>query len=299
MSKSVDIAFVILHYNAIKETIQCVESIEKNIDTDNYAVIIVDNCSPNGTGKQLSEKYNGHEKCYVIESSENLGFAKGNNLGIDFARKKLQAQYVCCTNNDTIILDKKFFGKVTKEYRKTKFAVLAPRAITAQGDVQLYFGRILSLKAYEEELVKLTNLLKEGRFNVELGKKRALRVLFEKNPLGRKLVGFWRTLKNRAYSTKYDEMLHGCCLVFSPAFFEKLSGFYDKTFMYREEELLYLEVRNADMHTVYKPTICIKHLEDVATDSEYETNEKKNKFMFECKVDSLKVLIDYLKSKDV
>ena len=36
------IGFVILHYNAIRETIDCVNSIMKNIDTDNYFIIIVD-----------------------------------------------------------------------------------------------------------------------------------------------------------------------------------------------------------------------------------------------------------------
>ncbi len=41
------IGFVILHYNAYKETIQCAKSIMDKLDTDCYEIIIVDNDSPN------------------------------------------------------------------------------------------------------------------------------------------------------------------------------------------------------------------------------------------------------------
>lgn len=39
------IGFVILHYLALRETINCVNSIEKNISYVNYEIIIVDNGS--------------------------------------------------------------------------------------------------------------------------------------------------------------------------------------------------------------------------------------------------------------
>ena len=43
------IGFVILHYNTMKETADCAESVKKKIDTPNYHIVIVDNASPNGT----------------------------------------------------------------------------------------------------------------------------------------------------------------------------------------------------------------------------------------------------------
>ena len=66
------IGFVILHYNAIKETVDCVNSIINNIDTDDYFIIIVDNKSPNYTGETLKEKYGKSEKIKVILNKENL-----------------------------------------------------------------------------------------------------------------------------------------------------------------------------------------------------------------------------------
>ena len=49
------IGFVVLHYNAIKETIDCVESIKKRIDTNKYYIVVVDNASPNHTGEDIIE----------------------------------------------------------------------------------------------------------------------------------------------------------------------------------------------------------------------------------------------------
>ena len=75
------LAFVILHYNTMKETTDCICSIEKNIDGDKYNIVVVDNASPNGSGIQLEERYKENKRVHVILNSENQGFAKGNNLG--------------------------------------------------------------------------------------------------------------------------------------------------------------------------------------------------------------------------
>ena len=53
----------------------CVASIDNNIDTEKYHIVIVDNASPNGSGKELEEYYEHSEKVTVLLSEENLGFA--------------------------------------------------------------------------------------------------------------------------------------------------------------------------------------------------------------------------------
>ncbi len=39
----IDIVFVILNYNIVKETLDCIDSIEHNLDTDKFQIIVVDN----------------------------------------------------------------------------------------------------------------------------------------------------------------------------------------------------------------------------------------------------------------
>ena len=51
------VSFIILNYCSTEVTVQCVESIEKNINYQNYSIVIVDNGSTNNSGKILEEKY--------------------------------------------------------------------------------------------------------------------------------------------------------------------------------------------------------------------------------------------------
>ena len=49
--------------------------------------------------------------------------------------------------------------------------------------------------------------------------------------------------------------------------FQYQEAFNPKTFLYKEEELLYLRCKKADLKIVYNPKLIIKHLEDAATNS--------------------------------
>lgn len=49
--------FVVLHYLTTDDTVECVSSIRRCCADGEYQIIIVDNASPNKSGKQLMEKY--------------------------------------------------------------------------------------------------------------------------------------------------------------------------------------------------------------------------------------------------
>ena len=102
------IGFVILHYNAYKETIQCAKSIMDKLDTDRYEIIIVDNDSPNKSLPIIQDELKDYKQIHFIQLNENIGFAKGNNEGINYARKTLNCDFVCCLNNDTEIIQNDF-----------------------------------------------------------------------------------------------------------------------------------------------------------------------------------------------
>lgn len=153
--KNVDISFVILHYNTIKETVDCVESIEKLIDTENYCIVIVDNCSPNNTGVELVNKYKNSDKIDVLLSKENVGFARGNNLGIDYARNELNSKYVCCTNNDTLMIQKNFYHSIEKEYKFSNAAVIGPRVYLKDNSIQQQCGELKDITVYKKSLYDL------------------------------------------------------------------------------------------------------------------------------------------------
>ena len=95
MSK--ELSVIIVNYNGGKYLKDCLEAIKNNLKDINYEIIIVDNNSNDDSIELLQANYN--EEIILIKSSINLGFAKGNNLGV----KKSNGKYVLLLNNDTIL----------------------------------------------------------------------------------------------------------------------------------------------------------------------------------------------------
>ncbi len=286
-----DICFVILHYNVIIETKNLITSIKERIDTENYKIIIVDNASPNKSGVELYREYEKDYGVDVILNEENIGFARGNNIGIDFSLLKYNPKFVCCLNNDTLLIQNNFYKLINSEFLKSNAAVIGPQIILKDNSIQLSAFRLQNIEYYQSLRNRYLGHTYINKNGTNL-KSRIKRI----NP---KLWNYISIIKNRyiypglSYR-KENIVLHGCCLIFTPSFFRKLKGFNKRTFLYREEELLYVSLRKNNMLSVYNPKIKIKHLEDAATNSVVITSEQKKKFIAENEIISLGILIDEL-----
>jgi GT2 family glycosyltransferase len=275
----------------LDETEACVQSIQANIDTPEYHIVIVDNHSPNQTGKKLAEKYATSDNVSVILSEENLGFARGNNLGIDYARKILKAKFVCAMNNDTILEQKDFFKCVQEEYTVHNMAVIGPMVINNDGAIHKYGGGIsLNKSKFEEVLLTMTN----PSFKTKLLRQLYIMPIFGKYIKNYFLKKIFRDCGDYYENYHEDVLLFGCCLIFTPTFFEKLDGFNPKTFMYREEELLLLALRKKNLKSAYCPKLQIRHIGEKATSTDYKTAQQREAFHIKYQIESLKILIDEL-----
>lgn len=293
------IGFVILHYNTIKETIECVESIEKNIDREDYAIVIVDNASPNNSGKILEKRYADSEKVTVILSLQNLGFAKGNNVGYQYCVQKLKCEFVCVLNNDTLIVQQNFFAVIREEYERSKFGVMGPKIILKDGRINYLYYPFPDLQYFENELKIHKREYWQMKWHLnypivafKLTRNRISKLLGRERESRHKRFQIFDHLDRR----KEEVVLHGCCLVFSPQYARCYQeAFNPSTFLYKEEELLYLRCKREKLRIVYNPNLVIKHLEDVATNS--ITRKRRDKIMFwlENQIHSLEVLISVLK----
>lgn len=278
--------FVILHYNAIDVTIQCIESIESRIDWDEYKIVVVDNHSPDGSGRALQKRYEKSNQVTVLLNQTNLGFARGNNVGIQYAKDILKADFVCCLNNDTIMTDKGFASKMVSEYLRSSAAVIGPQIICGNGKVQKVERYLKRAEEYEKNILVI-----EGKCPPHKNK---FRQFVEQN----RFLMFCHEIIYRMIWEKRMQniILHGCCLTFTPEFFEKLNGFNEKTFLFVEEELLFLSLKQNNLISVYNPQIRIRHLEDQATNSICQTSEEKNEFTKSHRIKSLKILIQEIRA---
>jgi GT2 family glycosyltransferase len=92
------IAIIVLSWNGKNDTLECLRSL-KDIEYPNYNILVVDNGSKDGTPNAVKLAFPDVE---VLETGENLGFAKGNNVGIQWALDQ-GAEAILLLNNDTIV----------------------------------------------------------------------------------------------------------------------------------------------------------------------------------------------------
>lgn len=295
------IGFVILHYNAIKETMDCVTSIKNHIDTNHYHIVVVDNGSPNGSGKDLAEAYEKDDLVTVILAKENLGFARGNNLGFVYAVNEEDCNFLCVMNNDTLVVQNDFFATILEEYHKSGFGVMGPKILLNDGKVQPLTHKMPGITFFENEIrihKREKNLRKKHLYSFYLfGRK--VKSFFLLVSGHRRVSRFKPYLKLDGLDERRENVvLHGCCLVFSPKYIQSYEdGFFPDTFLYKEEELLYLRCRRKHLLTVYNPKLKIRHLEDVATDSITSRKKEKQMLWLNHQIRSLEILVGELRKE--
>jgi len=98
MSENPSVFLVILIWNHLEDTIECLDSVFHS-EYRNIQVIIIDNASTDSSVAVIHEKF---PQVKIIENKENLGYAEGNNVGIRYALKH-EADYVFVLNNDIVI----------------------------------------------------------------------------------------------------------------------------------------------------------------------------------------------------
>ena len=92
-----DVSVIIVNYNTRTLTGECIDSIFEKTSGITFEVIVVDNASQDGS----IEAFRNDPRIVFIESPENLGFGKANNLGIEQAK----GRNILFLNSDTLLLD--------------------------------------------------------------------------------------------------------------------------------------------------------------------------------------------------
>ena len=273
------IAFVILHYQAMEETIQCVDSIAAHVSGDRR-IIIVDNASPNRTGLLLRERYAANPEVSVLLNQTNDGFARGNNRGYREA-KKLDPDFIVVLNSDTLLQQSDFTELIRRAYADHRFDVLGPDILSTRTGQHQNPQRDRNYTLAELERMR-TRLRIKNRMKW---------AIWLKYRLFRPSEGASRECSDHS-TAQLGKVLHGACYIFSRKFIEGHDDcFYSGTFMYFESYILhYLGMREGQTF-LYDPDIRILHKEDASTDSTYTTMYKKSVFVNRCLLDSCEEFI--------
>jgi GT2 family glycosyltransferase len=121
---SVNRVFIILvNWNGWRDTVECLESLLL-LDYPDFRIVVCDNGSSDDSLEEIRNWAGCHEVRYteyqrgeaeaggiltadpvltLIQNNENLGFAGGNNVGLNYAMARGDADYCWLLNNDTLV----------------------------------------------------------------------------------------------------------------------------------------------------------------------------------------------------
>lgn len=130
----IELSIVILSYNVRDLLLDCVKSIYEHTRDINFEVIVVDNASTDGSVEGVRKSF---PQVRVIVNEENMGFSRGNNVGLRAA----QGRAAIILNSDTIIRNNVFKELYTALISTPEIGAVGPRLIYPDGRIQHFCAR--------------------------------------------------------------------------------------------------------------------------------------------------------------
>ena len=95
------LSVIILNYNVRYFLELCVLSVQNALSNIDSEIIVVDNNSHDDSCEMIKQRF---PNVTIIQNNENLGFPKGNNIGVGHAK----GEYICILNPDTVVAEDTF-----------------------------------------------------------------------------------------------------------------------------------------------------------------------------------------------
>jgi GT2 family glycosyltransferase len=123
------LSVIILNYNVRYFLEQCVLSVQKALEGIDGEIIVIDNASSDDSCEMMKTKF-PHIK--LIENKDNLGFPKGNNIGVAQAK----GEYICILNPDTVVAEDTF-SKILSFVKSSEVEIHSPNSQLPTSSSQL------------------------------------------------------------------------------------------------------------------------------------------------------------------
>lgn len=242
------ISVIICTYNTKEMTLGCLDKLKKSIDYlgKSVEVIVIENGS-DGTGAQVKKKYPWVK---LLEPRENTGFAKGNNLGIKAANKKVK--YFLLLNTDAFVKRETLKKAVDFMESHSDCDVLGCRLNFGNGKLQGSGGYLPTPFSVLTWIWGLDLIPFVNRF---------LKSVHPKN------VNFFKKERKVGW-------VMGAFLFMKREVVEKTNGFDENFFMYMEEVEWCKRIKDLEFNIWYTPTFEITHL-DKASSKKYPEKLRK------------------------
>ncbi|WP_179018421.1 glycosyltransferase family 2 protein [Winogradskyella forsetii] len=120
------LSVIILNYNVRYFLELCLKSVEEAIANIDAEIIVIDNNSPDDSCAMVKQLF---PTIKLIENHENLGFSKGNNIGVAQAN----GEYLCILNPDTVVAEDTFTKLIQYADSKENLGIIGCQLIDGKG----------------------------------------------------------------------------------------------------------------------------------------------------------------------
>ena len=217
-----ELSVITVNYNGLKDTCALIESIPFN---ENMEVIVVDNASLLDEASLIQKRY---PQVKIIRSEKNLGFAGGNNLGI----QESDGKYLFLVNNDTVFEDFNVQALIDRLESSPRIGMICPKIRFTWGNKPIQYAGY-------------TRLSRITVRNQSFG--------FGEEDHGQYDI---------AHPTPYA---HGAAMLVKRAIIEKVGYMPEDYFLYYEELDWSMMLKRAGYEIWYDPSCTIYHKESQST----------------------------------
>ncbi|MEZ5817505.1 MAG: glycosyltransferase family 2 protein [Hyphomicrobiaceae bacterium] len=224
------VSILIVSYNTREMTLACLDSIAAETSCASYEIIVVDNASTDGSIEAIAAH---PSRPTLLPMRSNVGFGRANNLAAEMAA----GEFLLLLNPDTVVLD----GAVD---RLVAFARERPEAMIWGGRTLFADGRLNPASAWGRMTPWRLFCRASGLTSVASAS----------SLLNGEGMGAWPRDSERAV-----DIVSGCFLLISSAFWRRLGGFDPAYFMYGEEADLCLRARALGARPRITPAATIVH----------------------------------------
>ena len=209
---------IVLNYNRPQDTIKCITSLQKSHPPKSTQFVIVDNSQNKHPHNIFSTKFS---RLKYIKSPKNLGFAGGNNQGIEYSLKH-GATHILIVNPDVIVPDKLISSLLSVFAKNPDAGIVAPIHKHQQKNLNFYgYGGNVDWKL--------------AKFTHENSRK-----------------------KKYTSPKEYDFVTFACVLI-SRETFQKTNLLDDDYFLYIEDVDYCLQARKQGLLSYIDPRVVIDH----------------------------------------
>lgn len=250
-TEACDVALIVLNYRTPRLVVDCLGSLDGQVDPGRHDVVVVDNCSGDGSGEQIRRAiaergWQGWAR--VIESPLNGGFAAGNNVGIWETR----SNWCVLLNSDTLVRPGALEELLNAADRSgPEIGLIGPRLEWLDGEVQVSTFRFRT---------PLTELIASSRSGW----------------LGRRFLGHVVAKPVDRACADLDWVSFACVAIRREVI-ERVGLLDDRYFMYFEDMDYCRRARLAGFKVAYEPAARVVHLRGGSSEVKRRTVERKRR----------------------